>query len=213
MIKTLLWPAYSLLESPLCYGLTQRIAAPTVAVNSHFLKTRVQTLLRREHRILDLGCGIGGYHKDMSGAHYVGVDINPEYIQQAAATLPGEFHVMDAAKLTFDPGSFDHVVSIATTHHLSDAEISSMLSSILTLLRPGGKAHIIDAILPENKLNIFKQVWFRLDRGNHVRTRAQLLSAIGAVCEPEMTEVRRESVLHDVLYVRIGAPGGSRTEA
>jgi cyclopropane fatty-acyl-phospholipid synthase-like methyltransferase len=110
---------------------------------------------------------------------------------------------MDATDLKFEPESFDHIVSVATTHHLSDGQLANMLSTTMRLLRSQGHLHIVDAVLPANRLNLLKEAWFRLDRGQYPRYREQLESRLRACDEPGLVEVRRESPLHDIMYARL----------
>lgn len=198
MLKTLLWPAYRFLELPIGYALIQRINRPTTdAIRSVFAE---HIHLRDTDRVLDLGCGIGGYRACFAG-RYHGIDINPKYIESCRRTHDGEFLTMDATQLDFPDASFDAVVTVATTHHLSDRQVEAMMSEAVRVLKPGGSFHILDAVLPESLIDFGKTIWFKLDRGEYPRKRGhlkQLFPQGGEVAE----ETIRPGVLHDVFYAR-----------
>src|SRR5687768_2755681 len=118
--KVPLWleTVHALSRLPGAYELQQYVAYPTTR--------RFRLLLRRhvhvgpQQRVLDVACGIGTY-RDVLGGDYCGVDINPAYIDAARRSHTGQFEVMDCSELLFAGGQFDHVVTIAATHHLDDS--------------------------------------------------------------------------------------------
>lgn len=70
------------------------------------------------------------------------------YIEAARRSHAGQFDVMDCCHLTYADGFFDHVVSIAATHHLDDSSLEATISEALRVCGPGGSLHVIDGILP-----------------------------------------------------------------
>ena len=199
-LKTAFAPLYRLLEFADLYALNQRIGKPTT--------DRFRTLLARhmaasrDAAILDIGCGIGNYRASF-GAAYTGVDINPGYIAKARATLEGRFEVMDCTRLDLAEASFDEAVTIATTHHLDDEQLTRMTAEALRIIRPGGHFHVIDAILPVSPNFTFKRIWFGLDRGRFPRRHEALSHRIeqaGAILERDILI----GPLHDTIYLRVG---------
>jgi SAM-dependent methyltransferase len=73
------------------------------------------------HRVLDLGCGTGGYAARLaeSGHQVVGADTNPEYVITARGLgVPGVL-VGEAPALPFPHGTFDTVLLIEVLEHVS----------------------------------------------------------------------------------------------
>lgn len=90
-------------------------------------------------RALDVGCGEGVLTRELRSVSesVVGIDLDLPSINTAHA-IGGEgieFILGDFLKHSFDPASFDLVVSVATLHHM-DAE--TCLARMASLLRPGG---------------------------------------------------------------------------
>jgi SAM-dependent methyltransferase len=184
---------------PAVYRATQYIAKPTTS--------RFRSLLRRHvhvaphHRLLDLGCGIGNYCADLGG-DYHGVDNNPDYIATVRRRHSGTFEVMDCTALTYSNRYFDHVVSIAVTHHLDDSDLRAMLQGALRVCRNDGIVHVVDAILPQTGNRTFKRLWFGLDAGRFPRSYDLLRDAIsrhGVIAAEELLP----GPLHDCAYFAI----------
>ena len=104
---------------------------------------------RPKDRILDVGCGTGTLAARLieQGVDVVGVDLSPEMIAHARATVPrGRFLARDAQRLwaTPDeravgliPGSFDGVLSNAALHWMPDMHAAA--AGMASALRPGGR--------------------------------------------------------------------------
>jgi SAM-dependent methyltransferase len=188
-----------LLETSAGYQLNQKLANPTVRLFKGLIQTAFSESKTKE--ILDIGCGTGNYRPCFPG-RYTGLDINPAYVASASDRYPdAKFAVMNAAKLNLESGSFDEVVSIATTHHLTDAELVSMTGEALRVVRADGYFHIFDAILPVER-NAFKTTFFRLDRGRFPREAGDLLKLVGQCGTVTRNEIRG-GLLHDVIYIRV----------
>jgi ubiquinone/menaquinone biosynthesis C-methylase UbiE len=187
------------LETSAGYQLNQKLANPTVRLFKGLIQIAFSDAKTKE--ILDIGCGTGNYRPCFPG-HYTGLDINPAYVASASERYPdARFAVMNAANLNLESNSFDEVVSIATTHHLTDAELVSMTGEALRVARAGGHFHIFDAILPVER-NRFKTTFFRLDRGRFPREAGDLLKLVGQCGTVTHKEILG-GLLHDVIYVRI----------
>jgi ubiquinone/menaquinone biosynthesis C-methylase UbiE len=188
------------LELPAVYSVNQFVGQATVRRYRQFLVEEVSC--DETTSVLDLGCGTGTTSRVIAG-RYSGVDINPSYIEAAQRNYPhARFFAMDCSKLGFPDASFDLATSIATTHHLRDDELETMVSEALRVVRPGGAFHIIDAILPINRRAYAKELFFRMDRGRFPR---QLDELVGVVSRRAEVVHRRvlTGPLHDVAYLRI----------
>jgi ubiquinone/menaquinone biosynthesis C-methylase UbiE len=93
--------------------------------------------------VLDLGCGKGRFARALHerGACTVGLD--------ASARMLGEAHGLarvraSAARLPFPHATFDAVVAIEVFEHLHRRALDAALAEMARVLRPGGRAAIVD---------------------------------------------------------------------
>jgi len=152
-----------LLEQSLVYRLWQ---AP-------FAGQKVKPLLAENdlslaRRVLDIGCGPGTNTTLFAHAEYLGIDINPRYIERARKSYGRSFVVADAASYKGAPGeSYDLILMNSFLHHLDEQAVDRVLAHAGSLLAPGGSVHILDLVLPPNPS--FSR-WLALhDRGDFPR--------------------------------------------
>lgn len=92
--------------------------------------------------ILELGCGPGTPITRMlldRGAQVVANDISAKQISMATARCPEATLIAgDMAALSFEPESFDGIVSFFAIFHLQRNEQKAMLAKIYSWLKPGG---------------------------------------------------------------------------
>lgn len=92
--------------------------------------------------VLELGCGPGVPVTRMlldRGAQVVANDISATQLRMAKARCPqARFISGDMGALSFEPASFDGVISFFAIFHLPRAEQKGMLSNIHSWLKPGG---------------------------------------------------------------------------
>jgi ubiquinone/menaquinone biosynthesis C-methylase UbiE len=200
-LRSLLTPFYDLLDRAEVYALLQKVGRPTTRRFRALLRKHVVGALRPGASIVDLACGEGAY-RELFPATYSGVDINPDYIAAALRRYGGSFQVMDCTHLQFADASFDHAVTIAGTHHFDDESLLAMLAEAQRVVKQGGSVHIIDAVLPLNKLHLWKELWFRMDRGLYPRRAERLNALIARAGKIDAMELVR-GPLHDVIYVRL----------
>eukprot|EP00850_Spirogloea_muscicola_P018244 SM000165S02205 [mRNA] locus=s165:97777:101666:- [translate_table: standard] len=106
--------------------------------------------LQKGHRVLDVGCGIGGgafYMAEEHDADVTAIDLSVNMISLALERAIGqgcvvEFEVADCMLKKYPPGSFDVVYSRDSLLHIQDK--ATLLSNFCTWLRPGGKLLISD---------------------------------------------------------------------
>jgi len=99
----------------------------------------------RARLILDLGCARGRFVKALSafGAQVIGVDRSWELLRTAPDNAGGSpFVLSTATRLPFADSIYDGVVCIEVIEHIPDLEAA--LSEIARVLKPGGRAIIID---------------------------------------------------------------------
>lgn len=133
---------------------------------------KIRRTENRKPRILDLGCGTGELAPVFlkKGYAYVGIDIEAERIQYAAKTFKkGKFHVMDASKIAYPTGYFDQILVTGVLHHLSDEDVRSIVREMKRILRPDGRALVMEDIAIGRSLNLLGALVHLADEGAHIR--------------------------------------------
>lgn len=136
----------------------------------------------RRPAVLDLGCGTGELAPIFikSGYDYSGVDIEPERIEFARKTYPeGKFLVMDASKLRFPDGHFDQILVTGVLHHLSDDEVRDIVGEMARVLRPDGRALVMEDIALRGSFNLLGALVHLADAGAYIRRPRQYLALFG----------------------------------
>ena len=94
--------------------------------------------IREYSKILDLGCG-NGRNMTYENMIFTGYDSSEEFIQicksKGLDAVEG-----DMCNLPFETNSFDHIICIASFHHLITTERrEKALEEMVRILKPGGK--------------------------------------------------------------------------
>jgi SAM-dependent methyltransferase len=172
-----------LLEQPLVYRLWQ----------GPFADAKVKPLLRRigptrPRRVLDIGCGPGTNAALFKDSEYVGIDLNPEYIDVARRRARGRFIVGDVTDLSVLPHEeFDLVFANSLMHHLPDSTVLPLLHRMAELCAPGGEVHVLDLILPADPSAA--RMLARADRGAYARPVDAWKQLFGEALNTSHTEV------------------------
>jgi SAM-dependent methyltransferase len=124
--------------------------------------------VRRARRVLDVGCGPGTNTRHFADQGYVGIDINPRYIEYARRRFGRTFIVADVTRYQIeDEEPFDLVLVNSFFHHINDENTDRILSHLATLIAEGGHLYVLDLILPANWSPA--RALAELDRGDHPR--------------------------------------------
>ncbi|RPD42162.1 class I SAM-dependent methyltransferase [Chitinophaga barathri] len=92
--------------------------------------------------VLDLGCGYGWhcrYAREQGAKHVTGVDISAKMIELATSSTSDpaiEYLRMAVEDISFEPGSFDVVISSLTLHYIQN--LGAVTGKVFQCLRPGG---------------------------------------------------------------------------
>ncbi|MGE4063749.1 MAG: cyclopropane-fatty-acyl-phospholipid synthase family protein [Rhodospirillaceae bacterium] len=171
--------------------------------------------VKRDPRVLDAGCGLGGtiFHwQGRMGGHYDGLTLSPEQARRASAAAQRRgiagacrFHV----RSYHDPiaGGYDAVIAIESLAHSADP--AAAIANLGAALAPGGLFVIVDD-MPEPKvradlLHGFKKGWrcpVLLDRSGFAKAAAS--AGLEVVEEEDLTPRLRPRPLA-WLRVLIGA--------
>jgi SAM-dependent methyltransferase len=172
----------NVLDSPRAYALWQ---AP-------FARAKLAPLWRHNKpaasgRVLEVGCGPGTNVCHLGAAEYLGLDINPRYIEYARRVHRQKFIVADAR--TFIPPEgvgFDCIFMNSFLHHIDDENSERILSRMQAALREDGHIHILDLVLPERP-SVAR--WLALhDRGEHPRELSRWRQMLGSIFQTVVFE-------------------------
>lgn len=136
-----------LLERPSVYLAWQR----------PFVSTKLEPVKRHNdfstvRRVLDVGCGPGTNTGAFADIEYLGVDLNPSYIDYARRRHGRPFEVADVrTDAVPGKGTYDFVLLNSLLHHLDDNAVASLLSAIPDLVSDDGHVHVIELELPERR--------------------------------------------------------------
>ena len=137
------------------------------------------------HRVLDIGCGLGGPARHLAAEHgclVTGNDLSPAFVAVAtlltARTGLAEMvrHVGgDATRLPFEPASFD----LAWTQHvaMNIADRQALYAGIHTPVRPGGRLALYDVVSGTGKPD-FPVPWARTPAESALRTMDETRAAL-----------------------------------
>lgn len=136
-----------LLERPSVYLAWQRpfVATKLAPVWRHNDRSTIR-------RVLDVGCGPGTNSAEFAGLEYLGVDVNPAYIEYARRRYGSRFQVADV-RTDGVPGrgTYDFVLVNSLLHHLDDNAASSLLADLHEYVSSDGHIHVIELDLPQRR--------------------------------------------------------------
>jgi SAM-dependent methyltransferase len=119
-------------------------------------------------RVLDVGCGPGTNAPHFAHADYLGVDLNPRYVDDARRRHGRRFVVADVTEYRVDPGErFDFILVNSLFHHVDDTGTRRVLAHLAELLTDDGHVHVLDLVLP-GRPSLSRRM-ARWDRGRHPR--------------------------------------------
>jgi len=131
--------------------------------------------VRRDMRVLDIGCGPGYVAGWLDGVSYVGLDTDPNYIDYANRKYAGK--AIFSCELLTDAYAdrhkpFDFVIMMGVLHHLDDAQTLDILRIIRKVLTPKGRLVTLDGFRHPN-ISSAAKFFLDNDRGKYVRTKEE----------------------------------------
>ena len=151
--RTVSRPVGAVLHSAMFYDLTVWLA---LVGRAKRLRERLLRLSRLQtgEAALDVGCGTGALAimaKSLVGpaGRVYGIDASPEMIARARskaarAGADVQFEIAAAQSLPFPEANFDLVLSTLMLHHLGRNARGQLASQIRRILKPGGRALVVD---------------------------------------------------------------------
>jgi ubiquinone/menaquinone biosynthesis C-methylase UbiE len=120
-----------------------------ILVNTAAFRLPEELRIRRQHRVLDLGCGRGSLLRLLASrvsfkVMPVGLDASRQMLTLARKTIrdtgeaPVHLALGLASEVPFATGTFDLVICAHLFKYLSDAELCRSLHEIRRVLKPGG---------------------------------------------------------------------------
>jgi SAM-dependent methyltransferase len=141
----------------------------------------------RARRVLDFGCGPGTNTHHFAGADYLGIDVNPAYVESARRRHGREFIVADVTTCQVPADRrFDLILANSLFHHIDDASTRRILAHLATLLTDDGHVHILDLVLPARPS--VSRLLARADRGDYPRPLEQWRELFTVAFEPVVFE-------------------------
>jgi SAM-dependent methyltransferase len=173
---------YGLLERTSVYRLWQ---APFA--ERKFAPVRRHNDLARARRVLDVGCGPGTNTHWFGAQDYLGIDINPAYIEAARRRTGRTFIVADVTTYTVDRAErFDFIFVNSLLHHIDTANVRRLLAHLATLLTDDGQVHILDLVRPAGtSISRLIADW---DRGDYPRSLSEWTSLFSDPFEASLLE-------------------------
>ncbi len=132
----------------------------TAGLDRRWRKLAVREVVWPGDRVLDVCCGTGdlALEAERRGGRVVGLDFSERMLERArrkSGTI--EWVQGDALHLPFEDGAFDAATVGFGVRNLDDLE--GGLRELVRVLRPGGKAAVLEITRPRGLLRPFFRVW------------------------------------------------------
>lgn len=165
----------------------------TLGLEGRYRKRAIELLqLRGDEKVLDIGCGTGILTRQLARVldgsrsdQAIGIDAAAKMIavaQRKAAGLANlRFETALAENLPFADASFDAAVSTFFYHHIDRDLKTSSLAELRRVLKPGGRAVIVDVDTPSNlfgKLCAWSGYWLFRQEEIRENIEGQLVEAL-----------------------------------
>jgi SAM-dependent methyltransferase len=139
--------------------------------------------IRRARRVLDVGCGPGTNTSAFENADYLGIDVNPKYVEYARRRFSRDFVVADVTEYQLDGArKFDFILVNSLLHHIDADGARRLLRRLSALLSDDGHVHVLDMVLPKRRWSVSRFL-ARMDRGEFPRPLAELRALVDDALE------------------------------
>lgn len=146
-------------------------------------------------RMLDLGCGTADILGHLPDVEYLGFDPSDRYVDAAVARFDDRGSFVTSLEDVPDEelSGRSIVTAIGVFHHMDDDMVHESLGLARRVLSPGGRFVSVDPTFTDDQHRIARLLISR-DRGQHVRTPAEIESLVG-----DHFTTADVSVRHDLL--------------
>ena len=155
------------------------------AASAHFFE---QLEITAHHRVLDVGCGLGGgarFAASQYGCDVVGVDLTPEYVATGNTLCDWvglddkvSLRVSDASQLVFEDESFDRIYLMHVGMNVADK--NALMIGLGRLLRTDGLLGIYDIMRTGEGAQTFPVPWASVPEGSEVASLEGYKEAVDA---------------------------------
>jgi SAM-dependent methyltransferase len=154
---------HSIVARPWIYNLVQRLTGIEET------KRRLAIALHSTSGLLlDVGAGTGNYLDLLPpGTRYIWLDNDRQKLAGFRRVHRGQMAILgDAGRIPVKDRSVDYALSVAVSHHLTDAELDNFLQSLARICRHG---FIFMDVLDRPDSRVSRLLW-KYDRGSFPRT-------------------------------------------
>lgn len=119
---------------------------------------RILSKLKGGERVLEIGCGWGGFAEAAAdaGRHVTGLTLSPSQAGYADARLDGRADIrLQDYRLT--PGKFDNIVSVEMIEAVGEANWPVYFNALAARLNHGGRAVIQAITVPDQQFSVYRQ--------------------------------------------------------
>lgn len=185
------WP-WNTLALPRVYSAFQeRLAIPQSRAQIADLYVRA----RQGDTVLDLGCGPGDMLGYLPEVDYLGIDLNPRYLEEAQRRhrerSRARFLQVDVRVLKDMGERFDLVLAQGLLHHFSDSQALTLLKAVGNLMKPAGRLITVDPTRMPGQ-GLIARLLVSSDRGRFVRSPEVYEHLVHQVFSRVTVHVRRD---------------------
>lgn len=155
-----------------------------------FVRQKIRPFVQRNlvvpgRRVLDVGCGPGTNAALFRECRYVGIDLNPKYVEYAQQRFAGQFICSDAVDFDYEPlGKFDLIFLNSLMHHLSDQGCRNLLTKLKSCLASEGTLAILDLVLDNTSPVAYALA--KADRGDFARPEDEWRDLLDSTVGPHL---------------------------
>jgi ubiquinone/menaquinone biosynthesis C-methylase UbiE len=157
------------------------------------------------HRVLDVGCGLGGPARQIAAryeCHVTGIDLTPDYVE-AGNVLSGWLHLRervslqrgDALALPFEDWSFDAAYMLHVGMNIADKD--ALFTEIARVLRPGARFAVYDVMRTGDGELSYPLPWSSTAQTNAIAAPADYRDALSSAGFEVASERDRREVALD----------------
>jgi SAM-dependent methyltransferase len=167
-----------------------------------------QLEIEKEHRVLDVGCGIGGASRlaaSRTGSRVTGIDLTPEFVETGNELCRWvglhelvHLEVGDATDLSLPDGHFDRAFVMHVGMNIAAKD--ALAAELHRVVRPGGRVGIYDVMRIATGDLTFPVPWATEPHGSSLAEPAVYRSSLEKAGFKVVAEVDRREYALDFLH-------------